>query len=78
MPVQLRRASTACNNNAPLIATPAFMMPSHDAGTARQAIVFADEYLHINEVVHACNALGLYQVCPSSQDDNYWARVCAW
>ena len=26
--------------------------------------MFADEYLHIHEVVHACNALGLYQVCP--------------
>merc|ERR1719230_1306195 len=33
-----------------------------DAGTARQAIVFADEYLHIQEVVRSANALGLYQL----------------
>eukprot|EP01050_Picozoa_sp_SAG11_P016066 SAG11_NODE_2147_length_3753_cov_2.218391_2_plen_603_part_00 len=33
-----------------------------DAGTARQAIVFADEYLHITEVVRSANALGLYQL----------------
>jgi Ca2+-binding EF-hand superfamily protein len=33
-----------------------------DPGTARQAIVFANEFMHIDDVVLGANALGLYQL----------------
>jgi hypothetical protein len=41
-----------------------------DPGTARAAIVFANEYMHIDDVVLGANSLGLYQLVEMGETHN--------
>ena len=41
-----------------------------DPGTARAAIVFANEYMHIDDVVLGANSLGLYQLVEMGKTHN--------
>ena len=46
-----------------------------DPGTARAAIVFANEYMHIDDVVLGANSLGLYQLVEMGKTQTTWDRA---